>query len=1250
MTFFLPSAPASRPVDPAPQRTPSVLEAVAAGWTEQQVTSGAWNAYGRREAELLTDLHQRLGPYRPSARTPRDEWERTGDWRPIRRALLQAAADAASDDPGAYADLPLSEGAFDAAVKKSLQAELDDAQAVTSMAGPWGTVGAFLGAAGRAGSDPINLALMPLGAGGGLGRVLLAETGLGMLGEAAALPGQFRMAERLDLPDPDALAQIALGGAAAGVIGTGLTAAGRGAAYLLGRRAQLRDSRPGNASSADHEARLDAAEAALRAGEAPDAAAPVETPDEFARLARRIVQIESGGRRDARNPNSTATGPGQFIESTWIDMIARHRPDLAAGKSRKEVLALRGDDEISLEMTAAYASDNAALLRREGFQPGEADLYLAHFLGPDGARRALLADPEAPVSSVMSADQIAANGPKQGADGTWTGGLTYAGRPLQHWRVKDLRRWSETKIGAAADPGAGYRPATSRAYTGVGQVTTEQGTRIDVEYEIVDLDSLILASGNRQPRDRSRAAPTAKVIDRAARLDPAQLLPSPLASTGAPIVGRDNIVDSGNGRVMSILHAAEAYPDRYDAYVEALRGQFEVPDGVTRPVLIARRTTDLEPEALQRFVREANVDVVERMSAAEQARIDADQLSPEILGLYDPAAGGVGAAANRAFVRRALGAVPSSARGQLLDRDGGLTPLGALRMRSALFARSFDAPDLIARQSEEGGAEIKALIDAMTDAAATWATLRDDAAAGLVRPDFDITAELVDAVRLIAEARQRARANGQSVRAALDDLLAQDDLLGGGVSPVTARLVDVAYAGGRARAGEDVSQALADYVREARQAGAAEGGLLDAVAPVTPLDVLDTIIAGLNRRAEDGAPPARTQQAGRAEDAPGLDLPPIDARGVDDALWTDGAMSPGARAADDQAEAELRQLTAGSPPPAPVLDGDAARIAETNRQLREMSDAQPFEDLNRLFELAPAAQTELSDLGDGIAARLGVKFKNPGIKARETTAEKLDRKSYASVKHLTDIARGGFVVDTVAQADEIAAAFRAAGLDLVDEGWTIKAGTGFVDRKLMVRTSSGLVAEVQIWTAPMLDAKTSRGQDLYTQSRSASDPAERRRLEQEQAALYADALERSDPALSEMFGIAKAPNSGNAARNAASPEMSDAEAPTSSRSTSTQAPPGASSASARSADSTTGRPSQLPNFMGDTSTAGAASDVASRAPEVNAAAAELLEAGDFDVTVDGQTGRASEVLRDLEDDAEFVAELNLCGVGGVRNA
>lgn len=60
--------------------------------------------------------------------------------------------------------------------------------------------------------------------------------------------------------------------------------------------------------------------------------------------------------------------------------------------------------------------------------------------------------------------------------------------------------------------------------------------------------------------------------------------------------------------------------------------------------------------------------------------------------------------------------------------------------------------------------------------------------------------------------------------------------------------------------------------------------------------------------------------------------------------------------------------------------------------------------------------------------------------------------------------------------------------------------------------------------------------------------------------------------------------------------------------------------------------------------------MASRAPEVNAAAAELLEAGDFDVTVDGQTGRASEVLRDLEDDAEFVAELNLCGVGGVRNA
>lgn len=50
----------------------------------------------------------------------------------------------------------------------------------------------------------------------------------------------------------------------------------------------------------------------------------------------RIIQTESGGRADARNPRSSATGAGQFLDATWLDLIRRRAPE------RTRVSALSG--------------------------------------------------------------------------------------------------------------------------------------------------------------------------------------------------------------------------------------------------------------------------------------------------------------------------------------------------------------------------------------------------------------------------------------------------------------------------------------------------------------------------------------------------------------------------------------------------------------------------------------------------------------------------------------------------------------------------------------------------------------------------------------------------------------------------------------------------------------------------------------------------------------------------------------------
>lgn len=144
-----------------------------------------------------------------------------------------------------------------------------------------------------------------------------------------------------------------------------------------------------------------------------------------------IISAESGGDPNARNPNSSATGAGQFIAGTWLDTIKAARPDIAQGKSDQELLALRSDPNLSREMTEAYAAQNGAILSKAGLPVTPGTTYLAHFAGPQGAVSVLNADPSAPVASVMGAAAMKAN-------------------PfLQGMTVGDLRAWADRKMGGA---------------------------------------------------------------------------------------------------------------------------------------------------------------------------------------------------------------------------------------------------------------------------------------------------------------------------------------------------------------------------------------------------------------------------------------------------------------------------------------------------------------------------------------------------------------------------------------------------------------------------------------------------------------------------------------------------------------------------------------------------------------------------------------------------------------------------------
>ncbi len=138
--------------------------------------------------------------------------------------------------------------------------------------------------------------------------------------------------------------------------------------------------------------------------------------------------LETARRESALNPQaragtSSATGLFQFIDSTWLDMVRRHGADHGLGEqasalqqgadpaTRREILALRNDPELSARMAAELARENAQTLQsRLGRAPNAGELYAAHVMGSGGAIRLIeAAQSGAPSAAAIFPREAAAN-------------------------------------------------------------------------------------------------------------------------------------------------------------------------------------------------------------------------------------------------------------------------------------------------------------------------------------------------------------------------------------------------------------------------------------------------------------------------------------------------------------------------------------------------------------------------------------------------------------------------------------------------------------------------------------------------------------------------------------------------------------------------------------------------------------------------------------------------------------------------
>lgn len=295
-------------------------------------------------------------------------------------------------------------------------------------------------------------------------------------------------------------------------------------------------------------------------------------------------------------------------------------------------------------------------------------------------------------------------------------------------------------------------------------VSTATGRKVDTRWEVVDASQLKQATGNLQNRDRQgRAASEAQIENIKGNLDAERLHSSPEADRGAPIVGSDDVVESGNARAEAIRRAYAQKLPQADAYRQMIeRRGHVIPEGMPAPTLIRRRTTEMDDATRQAFVREANTPATMSLSASEEAKSDAAALTPETLGRLNPSLGqGVLAAGNRDFVRSWLSGLSEGERNRLTSDDaGGLSQDGARRLQAAIIAKAYGDPAVVKRLTESTDDNTKAISGALHDAAPLMATLRARIEAGQVPADLDISKQIMRAADLARVSREKGQSPG----------------------------------------------------------------------------------------------------------------------------------------------------------------------------------------------------------------------------------------------------------------------------------------------------------------------------------------------------------------------------------------------------------------------------------------------------------------------------------------------------------
>lgn len=392
-------------------------------------------------------------------------------------------------------------------------------------------------------------------------------------------------------------------------------------------------------------------------------------------------------------------------------------------------------------------------------------------------------------------------------------------------------------------------------------ILTPDGKKVSAQWDVVEADSIkaSLKEGVSQPRDRTRAASNAQVLQIAGNPDFERLSDtSKTMDYGAPTLSADGLIVGGNGRFEGVSRAYDGTTaTAYRAAVEQAAPRFgldaDAIKGMKKPVLVRRITDNADTRQL---AIQSNQAAGLQMSDMEQAALDAERMkSLDQIEVSDT--GDIPLTSrNMQAIQQTLGGYATNELAGMMTADGGLSQSGMRRLRNAILFSAYGKSDTLARLIESPDADMKNVGTALVRAAGKLAKVRTGIAEGGIPAEFDIAGDLTVAIETLSS----LRAEGKR----LDEFLAQGDMFGGGLSQSERAIIQ--FLADNLRSAKAITEGLAGYAERVLSTQNSSGGLFGDA----PLPTKTEVLNDATKRFADERAAAQSQQSIFEQPAPEL--------------------------------------------------------------------------------------------------------------------------------------------------------------------------------------------------------------------------------------------------------------------------------------------------------------------------------------------------------------------------------------------